>query len=279
MPWSDDELVALADAWCTTSQDETRGTDQKGDAYWCRIQAKLAETLGQPEDYRSTDSITSKWTQMKAKLTKFNGIYMRLARNPPSGWNELKLLDEAHILYKAENNNNVFKLKRVWDRVRNERKWLELPSTTSRSSGSKRSFVDIDNSMGSDAHVNVNLNEETSSIPLDDDIDEDDASLHSRPQRGRDKAKRIQKFGDMNEAKARHREKIEKSIDAHLTSVEEKKARRNELQAEQQELINQQKIINHLAIMTTGGVDDEDVEIVREAKKESRSWLKNWFKK
>ncbi|KAL4569715.1 hypothetical protein LXL04_025357 [Taraxacum kok-saghyz] len=142
MPWSDDELVALADAWCTTSQDETRGTDQKGDAYWGRIQAKLAATLGQPEDYRSTDSITSKWTQMKAKLTKFNGIYMRLARNPPSGWNELKLLDEAHILYKAENNNNVFKLKRVWDRVRSERKWLELPSTTSRSSGSKRTFVE-----------------------------------------------------------------------------------------------------------------------------------------
>ena len=191
----------------------------------------------------------------------------------------MKLLDEAHNLYKAENHNNFFKLKRVWDRVRCERKWLELPSTTSRSSGSKRSFVDIDNSMGSDAHVNVNLNEETGVIPLDDDIDEDDASLHSRPPRGRDKAKRIKKFGDINEAKARHREKIEKSIDAHLASVEEKKARRDELQAEQQELINQQRIINHLAIMTTGGVEDEDVEIVREAKKESRSWLKKWFKK
>ncbi|KAL4586332.1 hypothetical protein LXL04_010968 [Taraxacum kok-saghyz] len=62
-----------------------------------------------------------------------------------------------------------------------------------------------------------------------------------------------------------HREKIEKSIDAHLASVEEKKSRRDELQAEQQELINQQRIINHLAIMTTGGVEDEDVEIVREA--------------
>jgi hypothetical protein len=83
----------------------------------------------------------------------------------------------------------------------------------------------------------------------------------------------------MSEAKAKHREKIEKSMEAHMASVEEKKARRERIEAEQAELIEQQRLINHLTIMEKGGIEEEDVEIVKEAKASSRSWLKKFFKK
>ena len=101
IPWTEDERIALADAWCSTSQNPTQGNDQNKATYWQSIRAKLANTMGRDENYRSTNSITSKWTLMKTQLTKFNGIYMRLSRNPPSGWNEMKILDEALEIYKA----------------------------------------------------------------------------------------------------------------------------------------------------------------------------------
>jgi hypothetical protein len=120
---------------------------------------------------------------MKAKLTKFNGIYMRLSRNLPSGWNEIKLLDECHKMYKLENRNNAFTLKLVWDRIRFEQKWKELDDKTRSSSGSKRSRVDyMENSTGSDAHVRVNLNEASDAIPDDEDDVEEVDPLHTRPQ-------------------------------------------------------------------------------------------------
>ena len=70
--WTDEELVALADAWCCTSQDECKGNDQDRDGYWATIRKKFQNTLGKGPNYRSVDSITSKWTQMKTKLTAWN---------------------------------------------------------------------------------------------------------------------------------------------------------------------------------------------------------------
>jgi hypothetical protein len=213
---------------------------------------------------------------MKTKLTKFNGIYMKIARNPPSGWNEVKILDEAHMMYKAQNRRIPFTLKHVWDRIRFEQKWQELPDNSSVSSGSKRSHVDLENSMGSDAHVNFDLND-------DNDKDEENIQevdpLHSRPPRGRDKAKRIAKFGEYNDAKTKHREKVEKGLEVHIASIEEKKAERERLKARQDEMIEQQELINHLTIMEKGGLQEEDVEMFDEVKKSSRSWLKKFLKK
>ena len=275
IPWTEEELIALADAWCSTSQNATQGTDQNKDTYWQSIRVKLANTMGKPHTYRSTNSITSKWTLMKTKLTKFNGIHMRLSRNPPSGWNEMKILDEALDIYKAESRGNKFTLKKVWERIRYEQKWIALGSSSSRSSGSKRSFGDRgDNSMGSDAHVHVDLNEGMDTFADDEEVD----PLHTRPLQGRDKAKRAQKFGATMNEKAKTRETLTKGVEAHVAAIEEKKARRARLDAEHEELIQQQKLINHLTIMEKVGIEEEDKPFMNEARKEARSFFKNRYK-
>ena len=155
---------------------------------------------------------------------------------------------------------------------------MALGSSLSHSSGSKRARSDLgDNSMGSDAHVHIDLNDEEDSFPIDEEVEEVDP-LHNRPLHGRDKAKRAQRFAANMDAKAKHRETLQKGVEAHVASLEDKKARKARLQAEQDDLIKQQKLINHLTIMEKGGIEEEDVEIFKEAKAPSRSWVRKLFK-
>ena len=44
--WTDEELVALADAWCSTSQDEVKRTDQNVVGLWATIHKKFRDTMG-----------------------------------------------------------------------------------------------------------------------------------------------------------------------------------------------------------------------------------------
>ena len=270
MLWEDDELFALAEAWCCTSQNEIRGNDQDQKSYWETIRWKFQQALGKGSNYRSTDSLTSIWATMKTKLTKFNGIHQRLARNPPSGWNEAKILTEALELYKRTTKNNPFPHLAVWSRIRDEPKWRDVIEKGSVSSGSKRSYGD--SSMGSDAHINVDLN-------ADDDTVEEVNPLHDRPQRGRDKAKRTQLHGEKLDAKTLYREKIARNLDAQMAMAEEKRIAKQKQLEDHEELVNQQKLINHLTIIDKVGVDEEDKPLMMEARKQSVSWLKKFFKK
>ena len=267
MLWEEDELIALADAWCCTSQDEIRGNDQDAKSYWETIRWKFQQALGKGPNYRSTDSLTSKWSTMKTKLTKFNGIHQRLARNPPSGWNEAKILTEALELYKKSTKNNPFPHLAVWQRIRDEPKWRDVIEKGSVSSGSKRSYGD--SSMGSDAHINVDLNAD----------DEDINPFHDRPKKGRDKAIRAQQYGKKVDAKNLYREKIARNLDTQMEIAEERRRAKQKQLEDHEELVNQQKLINHLTIIDKVGVDEEDKPLMMEARKQSVSWLKKFFKK
>ena len=122
------------------------------------------------------------------------------------------ILDEAAEIYKAESKGNAFTLKKVWDRIRFEQKWLALGSSLSHSSGSKRARADRgDNYVGSDAHVHIDLNEGSDSFPFDEEVEEVDP-LHNRPLHGRDKAKRAQRFAANMDAKVKHHETLQKGV-------------------------------------------------------------------
>ncbi|KAL4557221.1 hypothetical protein LXL04_035394 [Taraxacum kok-saghyz] len=77
VPWTPEELVCLADAWCLTSKDSIKGNDHKKDGYWEEIR-KLFHKLMRKADYRNTGALSSKLSQIRPKLTKFNGIHNRI---------------------------------------------------------------------------------------------------------------------------------------------------------------------------------------------------------
>ena len=133
--------------------------------------------------------------------------------------------------------------------------------------------------MGSDAHINVDLNAASDAIPVDDEDVEEVDPLHNRPARGRDRARRIQRHGEHMDAKAKHQEKIEQNLEAYTASIEEKKAMRERKEKRYEKLVEQQEVINHLTIIEKGGIKPEDVGLIDEAKNPSRSWLKKFFKK
>ncbi|KAL4559464.1 hypothetical protein LXL04_031602 [Taraxacum kok-saghyz] len=99
----------------------------------------------------------------------------------------------------------------------------------------------------------------------------------SRPPAGRDNAKRIVRHNEDHEKKMKQRDDIVAKLDAHLSSVDEKKSmkrRQLELQEETQEGTI---LLNHLSILEKNGHEDQDREIVATAKNKSRSWISKFL--
>ena len=177
----------------------------------------------------------------------------------------------------AKTEGHEFILERVWERVRNDPKWLSVTPVQTRrtvsnsTSGSKRSRGESSHDV-SDAHVNIDLNAGSFA-------EDDTPSPGSRPPAGRDKAKRIARHTEDHEKKMKQRDDIVAKLDVHLSAVDEKKAmkrRQLELQEEAQEGTI---LLNHLSILEKDGLDEQDREIVAAAKSKSRSWMSKFFSK
>nr|KAJ0196888.1 hypothetical protein LSAT_V11C700349220 [Lactuca sativa] len=112
--WTPDEENALAQVWCGTSKDECCGGMKKG-AYWEVVLKKLC-TILKKKLYRNTDMLSSKYTQISSRCTKFNCIYHRLEAQQQSGTNDFDLFKATKEQYRVE-LGHVFKFENAWELV------------------------------------------------------------------------------------------------------------------------------------------------------------------
>ena len=70
LPWTTEELVCLADAWCLTSKDVIKGNDHKKDGYWEEIRKLFQKLMKKNEDYRNTNALSSKWSAIKEEVNE-----------------------------------------------------------------------------------------------------------------------------------------------------------------------------------------------------------------
>ena len=123
--WKDKEVKALAEAWLEISEDDDIGDDQDLTDFKTRVWQVFCTRMGQV--YRSPDQIYSKWRNTNKSVMKFNGIYLNIMRQPPSGATEMDIIGLAFQQYE-EQELVPFKAKVFWDVVSEKAKWKCLKS-------------------------------------------------------------------------------------------------------------------------------------------------------
>lgn len=113
----------MATAWVSTSEDQRVGNNQKGDSFWYRVQAFYNKETS--SSTRTKDQLTSKWREVKAKVTKFNDIFVELERNRSSGQSEAEILTLAIDSY-HQTNHAAFPYMHVWEVLKTHPKWANL---------------------------------------------------------------------------------------------------------------------------------------------------------
>ena len=73
---------------------------------------------------------------LNQRIAHFNGCYKRVQQAHHSGWSDEQILENAHQMYKSENNTN-FQFIHCWRLLKDEAKW----NTTYQPQGSKRTKV------------------------------------------------------------------------------------------------------------------------------------------
>ena len=76
------------------------------------------------------------WNMLNQRVTRFNGCYNRVQQTHHSGWSDEQFLENAHQMYKSENNIN-FQFIHCWRLLKDEAKW----NRTYQPQGSKRTKV------------------------------------------------------------------------------------------------------------------------------------------
>ena len=103
--WTEEEDKAACTAYVNVSTDPTVGAQQKGETFWKRVQKQMYELYnGSAEvadlDEWRFDSVESRVMKIIGKATSaFNGYYIRVTKEPGSGWTEQMHLDAAARLY------------------------------------------------------------------------------------------------------------------------------------------------------------------------------------
>ncbi|XP_062088761.1 uncharacterized protein LOC133795323 [Humulus lupulus] len=91
--WGKEATILLISGWFNTSKDAIVGNDQTSTHFWARI-----------AEYNNTNQ---------------KGEQARTG----SGWSDEQILENAHQLYKSENNNSNFLLVDCWRLLKDEPKW------------------------------------------------------------------------------------------------------------------------------------------------------------
>ena len=160
--WKDKEVKALAQAWLEGSEDDENGNHQDLAAFRQTIWEGFCSRMGRV--YRNPEQIYAKWRGTNRSVMKFNGIYVNICRQPPSGANQMDIIGLAEQQY-ADIEGKAFKSKVFWDVVKNHPKWLGLKSPDDFTCGrgskrSKTSSTTYANTESSDGRTRIDLNVE-----------------------------------------------------------------------------------------------------------------------
>ncbi|MFS7918416.1 putative glutathione transferase [Helianthus anomalus] len=144
---------------------------------------------------RNMDQMTSKWTDLNGKISKFNACFIQKSRNPQSGASEATIMQQATEMYCTTYHKRTFPHVAAWEVARHHPKWVPVelvdtrgPTAPKKRGGSKRSKTsDSGNytTSASDNLLQMNLNDEPldePDQPLDEPVEED---TPTRPRRRR----------------------------------------------------------------------------------------------
>ncbi|XP_052623598.1 uncharacterized protein LOC128128877 [Lactuca sativa] len=146
--WTPEEEYALTAALCATSKDELRGNGMKKGAYWGAVLDKFHAIL-KKNLYRN-DMLSSKWSMISKRCSKFNGIYNRIAAQQQSGTNDFDLFKAAKEQYRVE-MGHVFDFEKSWELLRADPKWNKTHTSSEVQSKRSRNSSSVD---VSDARTN-----------------------------------------------------------------------------------------------------------------------------
>ncbi|XP_022013832.1 glutathione S-transferase T3-like [Helianthus annuus] len=97
-PWSKIKEETLAKAYIRSSRNPILGNNQLTDGFWQEI-LDIFHAMMEQGEYRTVDSIGSKWRKMNTVIQRFCGFYNKTLTNKPSGWNNENAFNEALRLY------------------------------------------------------------------------------------------------------------------------------------------------------------------------------------
>ncbi|XP_062112728.1 glutathione S-transferase T3-like [Humulus lupulus] len=152
--WSKEATILLISGWLNTSKDAIVGNDQTSTHFWARI-AEYYNTNQKGEQARTGRQCKDHWNKMNQKVVRFNGCYKRVQQAHHSGWSNEQILENAHQLYKSENNNSNFLLVACWRLLKNEPKW----NTMYQPKGGKRTKVPDTGAFTSSSNADISDDE------------------------------------------------------------------------------------------------------------------------
>ncbi|XP_062118544.1 uncharacterized protein LOC133832184 [Humulus lupulus] len=120
--WSKEATILLISGWLNTSKDAIVENDQTSTHFWARM-AEYYNTNQKGSQARTGRQCKDHWNKMNQKVACFNGCYKRVQHAHHSGWSDERILENAHQLYKYENNNSNFLLVDCWRLLKDEPKW------------------------------------------------------------------------------------------------------------------------------------------------------------
>ena len=177
--------------------------------YWRRITEKF-HTILNKQPYRDQDVVSSKWRKMRPVIQSFNQIFNRLSEknNHQSGSSDADLQSMALAEHQGL-GGPAFPFLREWTLLRRSSKFEEvMHQSVTKTRGeptakrSKTSSSADPESTGSDARINIDLNET-------DDDETEEAPRYIRPV-GRDAAKKAARAGESSSGLAPLQDEFEK---------------------------------------------------------------------
>ncbi|KAM6576812.1 hypothetical protein CsatB_028649 [Cannabis sativa] len=121
LKWSKEANILLISAWLNTSKDAVVGTDQTSANFWGRI-VNYFNTHYKDDQQRTGKQCKDHWNKINQKVTRFNGCYKQVQQAHHSGWSDDRIIENAHEMYKSENNNSNFQLVDNWRFLKDEPK-------------------------------------------------------------------------------------------------------------------------------------------------------------
>nr|XP_043618427.1 uncharacterized protein LOC122590158 [Erigeron canadensis] len=118
--WTEEQEVALAQAWIQISECKKFGNEQKAEGFWKRVLQHYASTLCSTN--RTFHSLTTKWKVMNAEMGNFNGLWIQAFRAKGSGCNDLDITTTALSDYYTKMDKHFTHIP-AWKAVKDHDKW------------------------------------------------------------------------------------------------------------------------------------------------------------
>ncbi|XP_022014276.1 uncharacterized protein LOC110913765 [Helianthus annuus] len=111
-------------AYLHISENKKHANEQRKDTFWRRIINHFSRLPSAKE--RNMDQMTSKWTDLNGKISKFNACFIPKNRNPQSGASETTIMRQATEEYCELYKKRSFPHVAAWEVVRNHPKWVPV---------------------------------------------------------------------------------------------------------------------------------------------------------